>query len=72
MAVSIAVALREHAIGVGGIDHAVGGRTASLLLDVVVHRVNGLAGIDSMRVVPIQAVVSRADVDRCGEVVPAS
>ena len=63
MTVGIAVALREHAIGIGCIHHAVGGAAAGLFLDVVVGGIEHLAAVDAAGVVPPQAVVggSRAN-----------
>ena len=51
------MALGEHPLRVGLIDHAVGGAAAGFLLDVVVRRVERLAAVDAAGVVPIEAVV---------------
>ena len=58
--VGIAVALREHPLGVRRIDHAVGGAAAGLFLDVVVGGIKHLAAVDAAGVIPPQAVVSRS------------
>ena len=55
--VGIAVALWEHALGVGGIDAAVRRAATDLFLDVVVRGIQRLTTIDATRVVPEQAIV---------------
>ena len=65
--VGVAVALGEHPLGIGGIEDAVGRRGAGFLPDVVIHRIERLAGIDALGVVPIQAVIRGRAVDRCRE-----
>ena len=63
VAIGIAMTLRKHILGIGRIDHAVGGATARLLLDVVVGAVNHLTAQDATGVVPPQAVVGGSRTD---------
>ena len=58
--VGIAVALREHPLGIRCIHHAVGRAAAGFFLDVVVGGVEHLAAVDAAGVVPPQAVVGRS------------
>ena len=60
MAVGIAVALREHPLGIRCIDHPIGGAAAGFFFDVVVGGVEHLAAVDAAGVVPPQAVVGRS------------
>ena len=62
--VGVAVALGEHPLGVGGIEDPVGRRRAGFLPDVIVHRIERLAGIDALGVVPIQAIIRGRAGDR--------
>jgi hypothetical protein len=57
--IGIAMTLREHALGISGIEDAIGGAAAGLFLDVVVHGVEHLAAVDATGVVPEKAVVGR-------------
>ena len=52
VAVSVAVALRVHPLGIRLIDHAVSGAAADLFLDIVIGRVDRLAAVDAVSVVP--------------------
>ena len=61
VAVGVAMALGEHALGVGGIHHAILGAAAGFFLDVVIGGVEHLAAVDAAGVVPPQAVVGGGD-----------
>ena len=72
MPIGVTVALREHALSIGRIDHTIGSTAAGLLLDVVIHGVDRLTGIDAAGVVPIQAIVAGSHIHGRGEVIAAA
>ena len=61
VAVGVAVALGEHALGVGRIDFAVAGGAARFFADVVIGGVERFARVDAAGEVPVEAVVGGRD-----------
>ena len=62
VAVSIAVALGEHALGIRGIHDAVGGAAACFIRNIVIHGVERLAGIDPAGIIPDQTIIHGSNI----------
>ena len=58
MAVGVAVALGIEDGGIGGVDHAI----AVLVGDVVIQRIDHLAGVNTISVVPVQMIIDREQI----------
>ncbi len=73
MSVGVAVALREHELGVGCVEGSVAGGAALHFRDAVIGGVEWFSGIDAVGVVPVEAVIGWGGGGAWGEeVVPAA
>ena len=72
VSVGIAVALGEHALGVGLVDGAIGGGAAGFFFDVIIGGVDGFAAVDAVGVIPEEAVVGGGGGDAGADAIVAA
>ena len=66
------MSLRKHGLRIARINHAVGIHTAGFFLDVIVHRVDRLAGLDAVDIVPVKSVIGRRDIRIGSKIIAAA